>query len=275
MKLVTVATHSQGYFPFLLESCKRFNVNLEVLGWGQKWEGFQWRILLMKEYVKNLHDDEIVCFIDAYDVLLLRSLEDLEDAFRKICSLTNKKIVVGCEQAISNLTSFNANVIFGRCQNRPLNAGTYIGYAKDLKTMINDLLIMSDNPKKDDQMLMTNYCNRKNHIFYIDCDSLLFLTIVNPFNLFMKDISYHNKSLIYKDNRPYIVHFPGNGDMNDIIVNLGYYMTKEENDALNQQNKSSQFQKTFHFFPVYVPITLIMIIVICLSIILKNKFKNT
>ena len=36
MKLVTVATRSERYFPFLLESCERHGAKLEVLGWGQK-----------------------------------------------------------------------------------------------------------------------------------------------------------------------------------------------------------------------------------------------
>lgn len=37
MRLVTVATHSERYFPYLLESCKRVDAKLDVLGWGQPW----------------------------------------------------------------------------------------------------------------------------------------------------------------------------------------------------------------------------------------------
>lgn len=34
--IVTVATHNEGYFEYLVESCKRNGAKLEVLGWGTK-----------------------------------------------------------------------------------------------------------------------------------------------------------------------------------------------------------------------------------------------
>ena len=47
VKLVTVATHSESYFPWLKESCVRYNTNLEILGWGEKWQGYHrgWKVL--------------------------------------------------------------------------------------------------------------------------------------------------------------------------------------------------------------------------------------
>ena len=33
VKLVTVATHSKSYLPWLEESCRRYNVELIKLGW--------------------------------------------------------------------------------------------------------------------------------------------------------------------------------------------------------------------------------------------------
>jgi len=33
MKLVTIATHSDMYFPFLKQSCQYHSSQLEVLGW--------------------------------------------------------------------------------------------------------------------------------------------------------------------------------------------------------------------------------------------------
>ena len=88
VRLVTVATHSQFYFPWLLESCKRYNTKIEVLGWGEKWKGFTWRFSLMIEYLKSLDPEEIVCFIDAYDVILLRPLEDIVSYFNDIIKMT-------------------------------------------------------------------------------------------------------------------------------------------------------------------------------------------
>ena len=47
MKLITVATHNDGYFKWLKESCKRYNYDLVILGYNEKWKGFNWRLELM------------------------------------------------------------------------------------------------------------------------------------------------------------------------------------------------------------------------------------
>ena len=40
MHIVTVVTHSENYFPYLVESCKRNGSDLIILGYGEKWLGF-------------------------------------------------------------------------------------------------------------------------------------------------------------------------------------------------------------------------------------------
>lgn len=37
LHVLTFATHEQGYFKTLQESCKKLNINLVVLGMGNKW----------------------------------------------------------------------------------------------------------------------------------------------------------------------------------------------------------------------------------------------
>ena len=36
LHIVTVATESKYYFPYLVESCKQNGKNLEVIGYGEK-----------------------------------------------------------------------------------------------------------------------------------------------------------------------------------------------------------------------------------------------
>jgi hypothetical protein len=48
--IVTVATESKYYFPYLLESCKNNGKELEVLGYGEKWEGLNWKFKKMIDY---------------------------------------------------------------------------------------------------------------------------------------------------------------------------------------------------------------------------------
>ena len=276
MRLVTVATHSQGYFPFLLQSCKRFGAHLEVLGWGQKWQGFQGKILLIQNYINTLHDDEIVCFIDAFDVLLLRPLDELEEAFKKLSYLTNKKIIVGCEEVNDNyVMKMLGYLVFGRCQGKPLNSGTYIGYVKDIRRMLDGMIKISNDPKSDDQVIMTKYCVKHFYQFHLDCDCILFFPFVNPMNEKDSKFFINNDGITYKWTKPYILHCPGNADMNDIILKLGYHITKDELQILDQLNFSIKIKKVMYFFPFYIKIILSLIIIIALSIFLKKVFKDT
>ena len=84
MKIITVATHSQAYFPVLQESAKRHDITLVVLGWGQKWSGFGWKLQKLKDYIEFLPRDEIVVVLDAFDTLISAKVDELEKKFRKL-----------------------------------------------------------------------------------------------------------------------------------------------------------------------------------------------
>ena len=95
LHIVTFATESKYYFPYLQESCRRNGKELEVLGYGEKWEGFNWRYIKMIEYLKGLPEDDIVCFVDGYDVICTRNLHELIPVFLKIKEKEGCKMVVG------------------------------------------------------------------------------------------------------------------------------------------------------------------------------------
>ena len=62
--LSTVATEEKLYMKYLIESIKKNNGELKILGYGEKWQGFNWRNLLMKQYLETLDKNDIVCFMD-------------------------------------------------------------------------------------------------------------------------------------------------------------------------------------------------------------------
>ena len=82
--IITVATDPKYYFPYLVESCKNLGKELKVLGMGEKWEGFNWKYKQMVEYLNQLPKTDIVCFVDGYDVVCCRNLNELPRAFLKI-----------------------------------------------------------------------------------------------------------------------------------------------------------------------------------------------
>ena len=67
----------------LLESARINNVDLKVLGRGEKWNGFfttKWKIL--REYLPTI-DTELVCITDARDVYYFSSGEKIYETFTK------------------------------------------------------------------------------------------------------------------------------------------------------------------------------------------------
>ena len=103
MNIITVATHDEAYLNAYKKSCKNNNLDLKILGWDKRWEGLVWKFNLMKEYIKDLPDNKIVIFTDAYDVLCIESHNIILAKF-------NKPIVFG----INNPLNFIVPKIFNK-----------------------------------------------------------------------------------------------------------------------------------------------------------------
>jgi hypothetical protein len=263
MKLVTVATHSDVYFPFLLESCKRYGAELNVLGWNQKWKGYLWKFQLVKDFISGLEDDEVVCFVDAYDVILTRPLKELEQAFRSLSIINQVGLVVGCDHFVNPFYTLINKFVFGKCHNKPLNSGTYIGYVKNIKELINDVLPQSHKLLANDQVAFTHFCKSNPQKVFIDCDNIIFLTILNPLNSVVDKNMFINtkKEVIYKGARPFFVHGNGNTSLNELIKALNYSMTKEDETKIRKANIQFIKHKVIHYLPHFFYVFLVIFII--------------
>lgn len=97
MHIVTVCTHNDGWFDALRVSCERNQCQLSVLGWGHQWKGLTWKFLLMKQFLNQCqNDNEILVFVDAFDVIVLEPSHIIHERF---CSLTRNgsRILLGVE----------------------------------------------------------------------------------------------------------------------------------------------------------------------------------
>jgi len=248
MKLVTVATHSDGYFPYLKKSCERNGITLDVLGWGQKWTGYSFKTQLLQSYLKDIPDEEVVCCIDSFDVIALRPLDELEKSFRDLTANSGVRIAVGYDRATSTVVKGVGSLYYGTVYGYLVNAGTYMGYAKDLKQMIDAIYI---HPKEDDQKLLTEHCKKNPHDVFIDSSSIFFLTINNPFGDTFYDpilMKIQDGKLWYRGVKPFFAHGNGNTDMNRLIELLGYPMTDVEKKQLAIFNRQAKMKKTKWYF---------------------------
>jgi hypothetical protein len=275
--IVTVATERQYYFPYLVESCKRNGKELEVLGMGEKWQGFNWKYVKMMEYLKTLPTDDIVCFVDGYDVVCCRDLNELVYDFKEIKERTGCKIVVGHEKK-TIIANYIASIYFGKCKNQEINTGTYIGYVKDILEIIEKIYELNPKNDADDQVLMIQYCNKTENEIYCDTENKLFLILSFSMQEIDKyiDIDQNTKKITYASKQPFFIHAPGYGYLDNVIIKLGYDIEKDKikNELFwNFLEKKIIVYLKIIFLQYYLIILLIFLIIIYLIFFKKiNKF---
>jgi hypothetical protein len=157
MKCITYATHHEGTLERLVNN--DFNVHVEVLGMGKKWNGFSDKLLGVLEFCKKLDPDEVVVFVDGFDSIVHRSPDNVEREFKKMkCGILFSK-----DSAYNNpLFDHYVFMMFGTCKDRVIaNSGMYMGYAKYMIDFITKAL---ENSKGDDQRDVNNTCGRVNYV---------------------------------------------------------------------------------------------------------------
>lgn len=222
--IMTVATDEKYYFKYLKESCEKNGSELIVLAAGEKWRGVNWRFKLILDYINALNEDDIVCVIDGYDVICTRKLDEMKDVFMRLQADKKCKIIVGYDN-LEYMNSFLRLIIsinFGKCDDTSLNAGTYIGYVKDVKNLIYSLQSLNSDDKADDQKLLTKYYSINKNDLYIDTKNEIFCTIAKTFNEIDELFIFEDGSIIHNNYKPFFLHAPGATYLDNVIIKLGY-----------------------------------------------------
>ena len=274
MKILTVGTHNKGYYDILQESCKRNDLELINLGWGKEWKGFTMRYDLMDEYLDKQDDNEIIMFIDAYDVFLLEGEKEILKKFHSY----KKNIVFGLQNGLFPTFTFT------KCDGNVLCGGSYMGYSKSikelLKTLKNKELYKKYN--NDDQELLNNMCvlhrgyfnenvafDLEMKLFFIT-DATLFITpsyILNgDIGLKIKD----NKLLNLNDLQPSVVHLAGNVSGKKYLEYLNYDISSLKETDISFKAKQTYFiiKNTFH--KKYVKYIFVLVILLYIY----SKFRK-
>ena len=281
VEIVTISTDKKFYYKNLVESCKKNKGKLTTLGMGEEWRGYNWKFRKMIDYLSNLSDDKIVCFVDGYDVISCRDLTELADEFIKLKNKYKCKIVVGCDDYGFMGKKIVAHLSFGKCDNHYLNSGTYIGYVKDLKDIITKIYELNPTDAADDQILMIQYYNENPGEIHIDHECKLFLVLLYP--LMNVDsftpININNNKLHAVDYKsmPFFIHAPGNGFLTNIITKMGYGIPDSDVETNMRHaivDKMYYHLKRFIIDYKYVFLCIIIILVVISVTITKNIINN-
>ena len=166
MILLTYATHNSGYLNALIESSKNNNYELIILGKNKKWEGFTQKLFDIIFFLKKTPKNDIICFVDGFDVLTLGSKDEFIDKFK---SFNTDKVIFSTSK-----DNFILQLIFGKVNPNDMNyeynrlcSGCYVGYChKIIELFENTCKLHNSNNQDDDQKLLTQcYFNCKDCIF--------------------------------------------------------------------------------------------------------------
>jgi len=256
-------------------------MELTILGFGEEWKGFNWRFNLMRTFLKSLHPNNIVCFVDGYDVFCSRNLNELKDTFINLKKKYNCKVIVGYDNIQSKIQKFFNRINF----NGEINAGTYIGESIDILNILNSISDI-DNAS-DDQIILNKYYNKNKQHIHIDKDSEIFGTIYDGNRL--KDVS---KYYVIKNNeiytsvtnkRPFFIHGPGMSDLSIILRKINYncddaivkQLKKDisQYDYRNLKLKIIKLRNNKHFRTIYKLLIIIIFILLFYHIYNFCKYK--
>ena len=271
--IITVSTDSKYYFLYLKESCRRNGKQLEVIGYGETWEGFNWKYKKMIDYLKHIKSTDIVCFVDGHDVICTRNLRELKDEFINVKNRTGCKMIVGSENRISYFNQFITSLYFSNCNNLHLCSGTYIAYANDMLEILTKIYNMNPVDDADDQILMTNYCKKFSNEIYIDVDNEIFLTLTSSMNDIGKHVYYKNNKLYYNNKNPFFLHAPSFSILDSIIVKLGYDKSCNVSNQLMKKGVDKFFVYSYACKYIIIICVLLIVLMVCLIYNKKKVFK--
>lgn len=279
MHFVTVATHSERYFPVLKESCKRNKIHLEILGEGEEYTGHYMKDDLMLQYLTDLKDDEIVCFLDAFDTVCLQSEKEIKQKFLD----TKKNLIISLDNKINwrshPIGGWYYSKIFKECKGEYLNSGLYIGYVWCIKQFLEKSLKYRSVEHNSNQRTWIDYCIAKPDDFCFDKKRELFVNFVrisqNP------NVEIKNKKLNIRmdtqsrnanggrDVSPSFISGPASYDMNYMLKKLGYKNLPEMNYLLSPLNVKKFFKNYAKIF-IFELIIIFLLLLIVAVLVLKR-----
>jgi uncharacterized protein YlzI (FlbEa/FlbD family) len=198
----------------LAESAKMFGINISC-SLAQSWGGFIDKIINKIEVYKNIPDNEIVCFIDGYDMIVNSNIYEIIDKFNSYkCDL-----LFGAEMHCWPRTHLQEmdKITDHRMKYKYLNAGGYIGYKHAImeallwKPLDEIKDIVQDNTQTDQSYFMSYYIHHP-HKIKLDNRQKIFqnMYLVRWTDVCVQHGRFYNFKL---DETPCFVHFSGNSWM--------------------------------------------------------------
>lgn len=257
---ITIANKITVELEILQKSAKINNINLIVLGLHKNIEighhyGFGWKLILLRNFLRELNYNDIFIFMDAFDVVILSNVHEILKKF----FIFKCKILFSAENYCwpdsNKETLYKIKTKF----HNYLNSGTfmaYVGYFKkfyDIHSFLIDI-------KTDDQRYYTDlYLQYQDKINFITLDrkSKIFMCLAGAEDLLVFD-KFKNRFKNKQTNQyPCIIHSNGK---NKSFIN---YFDKNFMETIIIEPFA--YKKKFYNFYLIIIILLMVIILIYIN----------
>jgi hypothetical protein len=207
--IFTMATDSNRT-TLISETSEKSNIQIEII-YKEKWNGYMDKIITTYDRIKNLPDEMIVCFVDAYDVLVYGSQDEIVKKFKKYeCEL-----LLGAE--LNCYPERYRQYIQDSCKYAYPNSGGYIGYVKAIKRLLFwkpvDIIQRICANGGDQAYFMEYYiCDKKNVKLDNKCEIFQNMHWVSWRDVEYIDSRFYNKVM---NTFPCFFHFNGGSFLTD------------------------------------------------------------
>ena len=169
----------------------------EPFSFGKKLKGYH-------RYLQQIPEDEVVLFIDAYDILILANEKTIVDKFLSM----GAPLVIAAETNCFPFSHLSSHYPLSPTKFKYLNSGSYLGYAGFIRRIYDGLSPIPDDI--DDQGLLSVYFLHHPDKFLLDYTCQLFLTLyqVDKKELVLDSKNKSVRSLT-TESEPCLIH--GNG----------------------------------------------------------------
>ena len=200
---------------YLLNTAKCFGVHVELIGIGHTFTNFTNRLYILQDYLKDINPEEVILIMDGYDTLFNNTVEyTLSQFYQK-----NTKILISSEKLFTyQWGKFQHKFDTINSDYKYVNAGTFMGYAGDLKIMVDELFeIYKLYPTDIDQGLLgvwvyNNFEDNKKVQLDTNCD--VFWVTSKDWDVLKNIDIEENISNPSTNSKPFVIHNTGNGDPN-------------------------------------------------------------
>jgi hypothetical protein len=216
LHVCTVASKETKDLNNLLKSCCKNNIDLKILGLNKPYFSHSLKLFYVQEYLNTLADDDILMFVDAYDVLIISEKNTILKKFFQM----KTPLLFAAEKNCWPLDNVADRFPKSPTPFRYIKTGTYIGYVYFLKKWLQDLSPI-DIYKCDQSQISLHYLQNPN-TYPLDFYCELFLPL---FKVRKKELKVDLKTIhcLSTNSRPCVIH--ANGKINHKLKMYNHLIT--------------------------------------------------